>query len=393
MAGVRKLPSGKYQAWFTDWTGKRQFFVHNTNPKETKRIAESLEDRNRRIRVGDLPVPKSSDMPHLFREVVKEYLDWGRAQGGHGGRPWSPVHSTVRARHLEKFWPKQLNPQTVQEVTLPRVEAAARDLAKTKTGKTVQSHIESMKALLLWCKQRGYVEKNALEGIAPFDTTPKNRRAALTEEQLAQLLAVAPPDRRIVYEVATCTGYRKGELAALKVGDLDVKNLTLPLAAEFSKGRRDSRQPVPAVLVEKLRQASAGKSINEPLLTINFHMDRLFHRDREAAEIPEKVPGGKLVFHSLRHTYCTFVIDTGANLTEAQRLMRHQDPKLTANIYAHARQDRLHSVAEQIGKRVMSSDDRAPSVHGVAAGAESLDLDSLCENSSKGSNPFTRSII
>ncbi len=30
-------------------------------------------------------------------------LAWGKAQGGHGGRAWSPVHVAMRTRHLSKF--------------------------------------------------------------------------------------------------------------------------------------------------------------------------------------------------------------------------------------------------------------------------------------------------
>ncbi len=158
-----------------------------------------------------------------------------------------------------------------------------------------------------------------------------------------------PPDRRIVYEVALCTGYRKGELTALKVQDLNVETCSLSLAAKDSKGRKASRQPIPEALASKLKAISDGKPGTAPLLTVDFHIDRFFKRDFEAANIPEMGAGGKLVFHSLRHTYCSLVIESGASMTEAQRLMRHIDPKLTANTYSHARQDRLQSTAEAVG--------------------------------------------
>jgi integrase len=89
--------------------------------------------------------------------------------------------------------------------------------------------VESIKALLIWAKDRGYLESNPLEGIAPFDATAEEPRGALTAEQLTRLIAVAPPERSIIYEVAACTEYRKGELSALKVRDLDEISCTLPL--------------------------------------------------------------------------------------------------------------------------------------------------------------------
>jgi len=189
--------------------------------------------------------------------------------------------------------------------------------------------------------------------MAAFDITPKTVRRALTQDELEKLLAATPEDRRLVYEVAVCTGYRKGELTALTVQDLDVERCALKLAAKYAKGRKDSRQPVPAWLVEKLKASCQGKPGTAKLLEVDFHIDRLFDRDLEAAKITNDSEAGDLVFHSLRHTYCTLIIESGATLTEAQKLLRHSDPRLTANIYSHARQDRLQSTAEAVGAKVL----------------------------------------
>src|SRR4051812_38087847 len=130
MAGIVKKPltSGKYRAWYMSWQGKQEFFTGTTNPKETQRMAERLEDHHRRIRLGDLPVPKPADVPRTFAEVAKEYISWGTAQGGHGGRAWSPVHLALRTRHLTKFWPFRLKLETLSEITLAKVQAVTRDL-------------------------------------------------------------------------------------------------------------------------------------------------------------------------------------------------------------------------------------------------------------------------
>jgi len=92
---------------------------------------------------------------------------------------------------------------------------------------------------------------------------------------------------------------------------------------------------------------------SDAYLEVDFHIDRLFHRDREAAGLPRSDDDGWLVFHSLRHTYCTLIVGTGANMIEAQRLMRHSDPRLTANIYSHTQKHQLQHVAEAVGKSVI----------------------------------------
>lgn len=377
MAGACKktLPSGLRRGWFVNWKGEQQFFTQRGGFKEVRAVAEKLEADHKLRRIGFAPPPKESDKPHPYTATAEEYLAWGAAQGGRGGRAWSPVHQKVRKRHLLTFWPDKLHPVDVTDVTLSRVEAVARELLDGgKAGKTVASHVESLKSFCLWCKGRGYLDCDPLEGMAGFDVTPEENRRALTESEIAKLLAVAPPSRRLLYEVAICSGYRKGELAALKVRDLDAEHCTLPLAAEFTKGRRDARQPIPTALATKLAEACKGKEPNERLLTFSPNIDRPFKRDLGKAGIPETAPGGVAVFHSLRHSYCTLVIDSGATLTEAQRLMRHIDPRMTANKYSHARQDRLQGVAESIGDKVLLAENHAPSMNKQAVGAETVDV-------------------
>jgi len=101
---------------------------------------------------------------------------------------------------------------------------------------------------------------------------------------------------------------------------------------------------------------------------VDFHIDRLFRRDCKAAKITEITPEGKAVFYSLRHSFCTLVIESGANLKEAQQLMRHTDPRLTANIYSHARKERLQTVAEAVGEKVMLNEGTALLRHQATAG-------------------------
>ena len=62
----------------------------------------------------------------------------------------------------------------------------------------------------------------------------------------------------------------------------------------------------------------------------------MLRRDLEAAGIPYADECGQIAdFHSFRHTFATLLVKAGVSLAAAQRLMRHSDPKLTANIYTH----------------------------------------------------------
>ena len=63
---------------------------------------------------------------------------------------------------------------------------------------------------------------------------------------------------------------------------------------------------------------------------------------REPPSLPEvhlqALPGGevrKIRFHHLRHTTASLLLMSGADLAAVQRIMRHQDPRLTTEVYGH----------------------------------------------------------
>jgi Phage integrase family len=62
-------------------------------------------------------------------------------------------------------------------------------------------------------------------------------------------------------------------------------------------------------------------------------------------------------FHSLRHTFCTNLHRASVPQREAMELMRHNDPRLTANTYADAS---LFGLKDAVKKLLFySSDDDA----------------------------------
>jgi integrase len=214
MAGVRNKPrkSGKYQGFFINSEGRRQFFAGVRNREETLRMARRLEDDHRQVALGYRPGKTKTDRyrTRLYSEIAADYLKWGCTQGGRGGRPWSDGHA-ARRRYQMTWWQKQLGLETLGDLDniLPEVERVAQEmLAAGKTGKTVSNEVEGLSAFCDWCVKRKFLRDDPLAALAPFDTTPQTTRRAMTREELARLLDVAPPDRRLLYETAFVSGLR-----------------------------------------------------------------------------------------------------------------------------------------------------------------------------------------
>ena len=395
MAGVRKKPNpgGKYHGWFTDTVGDRKFFTGTRNRSETLRMAKRLEDEHRQIRLGYRPAPTAAQKhrTRLFEEVRDEYLAWGQAQGGWRRKPWSPIHARNRRTQLTT-WQERLGLKTLADLDgiQPRVERALRDLqAEGKAGKTLANYTEGLTAFCDWCVQRGYLANDPLKAMVPFDTTPQTTRRAMTLEEIAQVLKVADPPIRLLYETAFVSGLRANELRNLTLAHLDLERGGLILDAEWTKNRRKGFQPLPYTLIQRLvafsdaNQAqtlykeafSRGRAKQEfpkqPLLYVPSHPARSLDRDLKKAGIPKHNPHGKLDFHAARVAYINLLIDNGSiTPKEVQELARHSTLDMTMRVYGRTQEGRMREAVEQVGESVLSEEKRATSVQKLAVGAE-----------------------
>jgi integrase len=76
---------------------------------------------------------------------------------------------------------------------------------------------------------------------------------------------------------------------------------------------------------------------------------RIFDRLLKAAGIARvDAHGGKLDIHALRHTAATRLARAGVGLVQAQRILGHSDPKLTARIYTHVGIEELREAMDSL---------------------------------------------
>jgi len=410
MAGVRNEPraNGKYPGWYTDARGRQKHFTGTRSQAETLRMARRLEDDHRQVRLGYRPAPASHDKHRTrpFAEAAAEYRAWGEDQGGRGGRPWSETHA-AKIRTKLAFWRDKLGLATLADLDgiLPRAEAALREIAASgRAGRTVENCVEPLRGFCRWAIQRGYLADDPLKGRKRYDVTPRSTRRALTAEEVKALLNVADGWRRLVYEVALCSGLRANELRSLCRADLDTQRGGLILHGEWTKNRKDGFQPLPGVLIKRLANFAASgeaddlyrrypprrrETPSDPLVYVPDNTSRMFEADRKAAGIKKEAFGGKADFHGLRVCYVTGLLESGANVKEAQSLARHSTPQLTMNVYGRTRETRLSAIAERIGETVLPAAEHAHILARKAAGAEGLDVNAITP-SGKGNGRWWR---
>ncbi|MBI4563841.1 MAG: tyrosine-type recombinase/integrase [Planctomycetes bacterium] len=356
-----------------------------TDKGETRRLAQQLALEADEIRRGVRKAPQAADTEGLkpIAEHIEAYLDWGNTQGGRGGRPWAKDYAAKQKACLA-WWTEALRVGTLKDITLPGVEAALQEYAKTGvTGKTLSNTAGMLHAFVAWCTERKFLSTNPLEGLREFDTSvsPKNFRRAFTLEEVGKLLAVTPEPRNLIYRLALVTGYRAGEIKSLCVGDLDFENLTVLLHAENAKDRREAVAALPTDLAEALARHVEGRAAEDELFPEweHNHAADQITLDMERAGIEKRTFHGKADFHSLRTTHVNLGIELGFDVKTAQALARHKDPHMTMNVYGRANADCLRAAVEKLGEalegaktaRIIQMDDKRE-VLALAAGAENI---------------------
>jgi len=229
--------------------------------------------------------------------------------------------------------------------------------------KTSNHHFASVKAFLNWAVERGIGFSNPLARVKGLnaDVDQRRIRRALTFEEIRALVGAAHsgPDhkgvsgatRAMAWRLCAECGLRVGELAALKVGDLDLdpSGPTLTVPAKVSKNKTEARLPLRPELARDLAPYAAGKHPSASLLDLPTHFKdkatrwlrfdlartRVVDEDGEAREIAYRDASERVAdVHALRSSFVTQLVRSGANARAVQVLARHSDPRLTLNTYA-----------------------------------------------------------
>ena len=278
-------------------------------------------------------------------------------------------------------------------------------------ARTRNAHLATIVAFGNWCVQTHRLVANPFNRMAKANEKmdPRRKRRALTEEELVRLLDVARKrplldamtvrrgarkgqavakvgpatrwrleelgwERALIYKTLVLTGLRKGELASLTVGqlDLDAGDDRIPhavLKPEDEKNgmgsdipfREDLAADLQAWLASKLKRArDDARRKGEPIpsqLPIDMHvfnvpegLIRIFDLDLVAAGLARRIKkDGKWVIdkrddrgrtidvHALRHTFGTHLSKGGVAPRTAQAAMRHSTLELTMNTYTDPR--------------------------------------------------------
>ncbi|MGZ4831683.1 MAG: tyrosine-type recombinase/integrase [Terriglobales bacterium] len=170
--------------------------------------------------------------------------------------------------------------------------------------------------------------------------------------------------------LAMCLGLRFSELIGLKWADFDWKNLKVNIRRGCVRQRVDdvktrySRKPLPMdpelaeVMLTWYRSApfaapegwvwgSPYRNGRQP-----YCYTRLYE---EITEAGRNAGLGEIGWHTLRHSYRSWLDETGAPMTVQMNLMRHSDIRTTLNLYGDAIPETLRAAHGKVVRMALKT--------------------------------------
>lgn len=230
-----------------------------------------------------------------------------------------------------------------------------------RAGKTVLAYMKDASAVFRAAIREGLVSYNPFSSLETIDTSDSQERKPFTPGEVADLMKHAPDaEWRGLILVACFTGLRLGDAARLSWSsvDLETKRITL-IPSKTKKKKREVRIPIhpdllaffesvpihsdkpDAPVFEKLSKveigARAGLSQAFNKLMAKAGVDR--GKPSRVIKEGEERGVGRITyergFHSLRHTFTTWLRTAGVSEEDRMALTGHSTRE-SHQIYSHA---------------------------------------------------------
>lgn len=246
-----------------------------------------------------------------------------------------------------------LGPRRLGDINGAAVRLFLADVgSRMRKGKPIQTrpHYDLIRSLL-----RSAVELHELAAI-PSDLPkrpkrPKKLPSCPSIEEIDATMAVAKGWLKIAIALGVYAGLRSGEIRALRVSDVDLKQGTIHLSRAMSADvetttKTDAERDIPIVpeLLEVLKVACRRKLPGALVITTpQGKMPRRQNVWTLLRDLQDRHGLKHRSVHALRHGFCTHLLRRGIDLESVRVLAGHSDLATTAR-YVHADVERARAI-------------------------------------------------
>lgn len=358
MAGwIRKLDSGRYQARYRTPDGRTRSRSWDRRVDAKRWLRQELA----RIDLGEWVDPTAGtvtfgDWTARWTESRLHLRDSTRERD----------NTYLRSLVLPYFGSRQLRGVTPADVQSWIAKLSRDGYAPA----TVQLAYGLLSMSFAAAAEAGLLARSPCRGVKLPKRTRREMRF-LGIDELHELAAAIDPRFRVLVLTAGLTGARFGELAALRVGDLNLlrRRLTITRSLTEVRGELTETEPktaasrrtiaLPASLVDDLARhlAVASHDSTDRVFTSpeGGPLRRRGFRQRFWIPAVKTSVGEPCRFHDMRHTHAALLIAVNTHPKLLQSRLGHSSIKTTLDIYGHLYEPLDEVAADRLEELVLGA--------------------------------------
>lgn len=348
---VYRRKDTKSKRWFYKFEIDGEVYKSSIPTARTRRQAEEAERRARDdVHAGRYNARRRS---MTFAKFLEEhYLPWAKAHR----RDYEGRLTAVNALrpYFDHLPLDRISQIAVERFKLEHSKALTRKDRRYKPG-TVNVRLQILSAILSRAVALKFLRDNPCSGVERLPIEPEERRTLSYEEEerLTEKLLEGPQWVHDATRVALGTGFRINEVLSLTKDSVDFGRGLIFVSNPKWKNdpRRTLGVPISTEVREillRLDREARGRDLFVHNGTGRRPSRGCFYNRLRAA--CEAVGIFGVHPHSLRHTFGTRLGEANVNVKMIQRLMGHQDVKMTLR-YIHPADETLRAVVELAARK------------------------------------------
>jgi integrase len=344
---ISKSSSGYYYVWFMDQRGKRKKVSTRCKRKgDAFRFLQHFrEEEYERIQ-------KTKRI--LLSSFAQEYLQYAKS------------NLAQRTLNIHKF---ALNRFISLVGDIPMVSVTPRHFDQYKTFRsnmtnglrsnnsqlvkpiTVNIDLRALRACFSTAVRWQLIPKNPFSGLKHM-FVPQQSPVFCTKQDVERLLATINENwLKEIIVFAILTGMRRGEIVNLRWTDVNMQRRTILVATNPTFTTKQGRRRVIPLndTAFYLLQSRQGKGASDYVFTLNDKkiFDAWITHAFKKAVRTAKLEDDRIHFHSLRHTFASWLVQDGVSLYEVQLLLGHSSSRVT-EVYSHLQPEMRHDTVNRI---------------------------------------------
>ena len=285
---------------------------------------------------------------------IKQYLDYLSVEKG-----YSPGTVKAYAYDISKFLSfvsKETQSAITRQHAINYFNFLAKEGYTKKNDKATRARrLSSLNSYFKYLMKEGYIKTNPIEGIKAPKLERKEPSHLTEAEYLSLLKAVEDHATRYyrsrdiaIIKLFLTAGLRLSELTGLDISDVNFKDNTIQI---LRKGRKEQTLPINQETANTIKMYLESRGTDHKALFISKKQSRISNGAVahlvKMYMIKAGISNKKLSPHTLKHSFCTALLNKGVNIAVIQELAGHTSMDTTRK-YIHLNNADLREAIERL---------------------------------------------